>query len=113
MFISRARFEYIDRKLKHAEAQLAEKDAANQRLISQLQHHRDEHPDTPVAVQPAVGDARLVQLLALSEQARRALDAQLVTLTWANSLQEKELHELRKRVTVLEDAAALAEEGAA
>lgn len=105
MFVARARFEHVARKLQYTEQKLAEKDAANERLIAQLQHHRDEYPDSPVAVQPAVGDARALQLLALSEGARRDLDARCLELHRVNVLQEHEIAQLQQQLAQLQAAA--------
>jgi hypothetical protein len=112
MFVARWKFDRLDRlylgeqkRRQEAEQKLAEKDAANLKLVALLQHHRDENPDSPVAVQPATGDARLTQLLALSEQARKHLDQQCLTLHWANLQQERELCQLREQLAEVQGAA--------
>ena len=95
-----------ERKRRHdAEQRLAEREAAILRLQSLVTHHRDEHPDAPVAVQPATGDARLVQQLALSERARKHLDAQCLTLHWTNVQLERELVQVREQLAEREAAA--------
>jgi hypothetical protein len=93
------------RRRQEAEAKLVEKDTAILRLQSLVEHHRDEHPDAPVVVQPATGEARLVQQLALSERARKQLDQQCLTLHWANLQQEHELCQLREQLAEVQAAA--------
>lgn len=105
-----------ERELKHVNAdrerlrgernQFAEdRDRYKAKLERQVEHHRDEHPDGPVPIQPASGDARTRHLLALSERARRSLDEQLLTLHWTTVQQEREILQLQQQLTALQAAA--------
>lgn len=80
-----------------AERKLDEKDRVIARMQGLVEHHRDQHPDSPINYPaPSPEDVRLRQQLRLSEEARRALDADRselidhnVQLTW----QVRELRE--------------------
>ncbi|MFI0233097.1 hypothetical protein [Streptomyces sp. NPDC017086] len=115
MLVSKSKYVDLQRALKVetgrrevAEAKAQRQTAAIERLQAQLHHHHDEHPDTPVPVQPATGDARAAHLLALSERARRSLDEQLLTLHRANMHQEQEIASLRAQLAALQAAEAVA-----
>lgn len=112
MFVSRARFEQMRRlyegqtaKRQEAEDKAERQSAAILRLQSLVEHHRDEHPDSPVPVQPATGDARLVQELALSQRARKALDERVLELHRVNMHQEHELAALREQLAAVQGVA--------
>lgn len=103
MFVSREKYARLHRLYEHetkkrAEAeQLADqRETAIHRMQSLVQHHRDEHPDTPIQYQPAQGDARLRQQLALSERARRALDTDRSELIAVNVDLTREVQQLRE-----------------
>ncbi|MET9012273.1 hypothetical protein ABZX74_15345 [Streptomyces olivaceoviridis] len=109
MFVARTRFDRVVRLLdgetrrrQEAEDKAARQTVTIQRLQSQVAHDQDEHPTTPVPVQPATGDARLVQQLALSERARKALDERVLELHRANMHQEHELTQLREQLAALQ-----------
>ncbi|KOV86104.1 MULTISPECIES: hypothetical protein [unclassified Streptomyces] len=115
MFVTLAKYNDLRRILageskrrQEAEQQLEEKTAAVTRLQARLAHDRDEHPDTPVPVQPATGDARLVQQLNLSERARRHLDEQCLTLHWTNVVLERELAAAHEQLAALQTAPGVA-----
>lgn len=90
---------------KAAESEVARQAATIRRLQSRLTHQQDEHPDTPVSVQPATGHARLVQQLELSERARKQLDEMCLGLHWTTVQQDRELIQLRDQVAALQAAA--------
>ncbi|MFF8997093.1 hypothetical protein ACF1GW_30835 [Streptomyces achromogenes] len=116
MLVSKSKYQNIKRALKVETGLREQAEATVQRqattialfqsqrddLRSQLQHLQDEHPDTPVSVQPAVGDARVAQLLDLSERARRSLDEQVRRLHAANLVQEQEIVVLRSQLAALQ-----------
>ncbi|WP_318205335.1 hypothetical protein [Streptomyces sp. SCL15-4] len=116
MLVSKSKYEDLKRALAVetgrravAEAKIEQQAATIARfqgqrddLRSQLQHLQDEHPDTPVSVQPAVGDARVAQQLSLLERARRSLDEQVRTLHAANLAQEQEIVVLRAQLAALQ-----------
>ncbi|MCG0066526.1 hypothetical protein L0F81_25130 [Streptomyces tricolor] len=109
MFVTLAKYNDLRRSLageskrrQEAEQQVENQKTAITRLQAQLAHDRDEHPDSPVPVQPATGDARLVQQLALSERARKALDERVLELHRANMHQEHELTQLREQLAALQ-----------
>ncbi|MGW7785988.1 hypothetical protein [Streptomyces tricolor] len=115
MFVARTRFDRIARLLdgetrrrQDAEDKVARQTVTIERLQAQVAHEQDEHPTTPVSVQPAVGDARLVQLLDLSERARRSLDAQCLDLHWTTVVQEREILQLREQLAELQAAQGVA-----
>jgi hypothetical protein len=84
------------RRRLDVEEKLGEKDAAIRQMQGLVQHQRDQQPDAPLPYQPARGEARLQQLLALSEKARRALDADRSELITANVELTREVRELRE-----------------
>ncbi|BCM70923.1 hypothetical protein EASAB2608_06257 [Streptomyces sp. EAS-AB2608] len=86
------------RRRQDAEDKVARQTVTIERLQAQVAHEQDEHPATPVSVQPAVGDARLVQLLDLAERARRHLDQQCLDLHWTTVVQEREILQLREQI---------------
>ena len=104
MFVSRARFDQLDRQLQRevkrredAEQKLDEKDTAILRMQGLVEQHRDEHPTAPLPYPaPSPEIVRLKQQLHLSEQARRALDAQRSELIDANTALTREVHDLRE-----------------
>ncbi|WP_333744103.1 hypothetical protein [Streptomyces ardesiacus] len=105
MFVRREKYARLERLYQHearlraeAEQRVDEKDAAILRMQSLVQHHRDEHPDTPIQYQPAQGDARLRQQLDLSERARRALDTDRSELIAANVQLTREAQQLREEL---------------
>lgn len=116
MLVSRTKYEDLKRALSVetgrravAEAQIERQQATIARfqcqrddLRSQLPHLQDEHPDTPIAVQPAVGDARVAQQLDLLERARRSLDEQVRRLHAANLALEQEIVVLRAQLAALQ-----------
>ncbi|WP_225811271.1 hypothetical protein [Streptomyces spinosus] len=115
MFVTLAKYNDLRRILageskrrQDAEQQVESQKTAITRLQAQLAHDRDEHPDTPVPVQPATGDARLVQQLELSERARRHLDEQALTLHWTNVVLERENAQLREQLAALQTAPGVA-----
>ncbi|MFD0052987.1 hypothetical protein ACFVHR_04585 [Streptomyces sp. NPDC127168] len=102
MFVSREKYARLERLLQHearrrteAEQLADQRETAIHRLQSLVEHHRDEHPETPIQYQPAVGDARLRQRLELSERARAALDATASELTWTNVQLTRQVQELQ------------------
>ena len=92
---------------RETEQKLAEKDAAILQLQGLVQEHR-EQPPAPVL--PVVDDShlweqafarersKLLQQLALSEGARKALASQLGAAQDANDSLTRELHDLRQGV---------------
>lgn len=113
MFVTRAKcavlrslYEHEARRRTEAEELAAQREKTIHRMQSLVEHHRDEHPDTPIQYQPATGDARLRQQLRLSERARAALDATAGELTWVNTQLTHEVQQLRDEL-----AAARAVEG--
>ncbi|MET8766373.1 hypothetical protein [Streptomyces sp. NPDC004658] len=115
MFVTLAKYNDLrrildgeSRRRQEAEDKVDRQTAAILRLQSLVEHHRDEHPDSPVPVQPATGDARLVQQLALSERARKALDEQILTLHWTNVVLERELAAAHEQLAALQTAPGVA-----
>ncbi|MFF7096359.1 hypothetical protein ACFY9A_28790 [Streptomyces rubradiris] len=116
MLVSKSKYVDLQRALKveTGRREVAEAEIERQRdtitrfqaqrddLRSQLQHLQDEHPDTPVSVQPAVGDARVAQQLSLLERARRSLDEQVRALHKVNMQQEQEIVVLRAQLAALQ-----------
>jgi hypothetical protein len=112
MLVSRTKYQDLNRALKvearrrqDAEEKVARQAATIERLQSQVAHDQDEHPTTPVSVQPATGDARLMQQLELSERARRALDQQCLDLHWTNVVLERELAATHEQLAALQTSA--------
>lgn len=91
----RSLYQHEARRRAEAEQLADQRESAIHRLQSLVAHHRDEHPDTPIQYQPAQGDARLRQRLALSERARRALDTDRSELIAANVQLTREAQQLR------------------
>lgn len=83
------------KRAETAERLVEEKDRAILQLQGLVAQYRDGHPDAPLSYQPATGDARLQQLLALSEKARGALDAERTELIRINVQLTHEVAELR------------------
>ncbi|MEU3529398.1 hypothetical protein AB0E62_37095 [Streptomyces sp. NPDC038707] len=100
--VETGRRELAEAKIEQQATTIARFQAQRDDLRSQLQHLQDEHPDTPVSVQPAVGDARVAQMLALSERARRSLDEQVRALHKVNMQQEQEIVVLRVQLAALQ-----------
>ncbi|WP_370665374.1 hypothetical protein [Streptomyces sp. IBSBF 2507] len=92
----RSLYQHEAKKRAEAEQLADQRETAIHRMQSLVQHHRDEHPDTPIQYQPAVGDARLRQQLALSERARRALDTDRSELIAVNVDLTREVQQLRE-----------------
>jgi chromosome segregation ATPase len=108
MFVTRARFDQLDRQLQRevkrrqdAEQALeqlaADKQIAITRMQGLVEQHRDQHPDAPLNyLAPSPEVVRLRQQLALSEKARRALDAARSELIGTNVQLTREVRELRE-----------------
>ncbi|BCM70926.1 hypothetical protein EASAB2608_06260 [Streptomyces sp. EAS-AB2608] len=122
MLVSRTKYEDLRRalsvetgrravaeaKIEQQATTIARFQAQRDSLRAQLQHLQDEHPDTPVPVQPAVGDARVAQQMVLLERARRSLDEQVRTLHAANLAQEQEIVVLRAQLAAHQPAEGVA-----
>ncbi|GHH29981.1 hypothetical protein [Streptomyces rubradiris] len=100
--VETGRRELAEAKIEQQATTIARFQAQRDDLRSQLQHLQDEHPDTPVSVQPAVGGARVAQQLALLERARRSLDEQVRALHKVNMQQEQEIVVLRAQLAALQ-----------
>ncbi|MGW5616214.1 hypothetical protein [Streptomyces sp. NPDC003877] len=104
MFVSRARYDQLHRlyqgevkRRQDTEHLLGEKDVAIARMQGLVEHHRDQHPDSPINYPaPSPENVRLRQQLRLSEKARRALDADRSELIQTNVQLTREVRELRE-----------------
>lgn len=91
----RAMYEHEAERRRKAENLAAERLSTITRMAGELDRLRDAKPDSPLQT----GNARLRQLLHLSEKARRALDADRSELIAVNVQLTRELHELRDNTT--------------
>lgn len=92
MFVSRARYNQLDRQLQRevkrrqdAERKLDEKATAILRMQGRVQQHREQHPDAPLPYPaPLTGDGELRRQLGLVKDARAGLERHLAVLQAVN-----------------------------